>query len=225
LDTGGNNGPETNRRPHQAQQRRGSWCVHSNSPIRSLSDRGACCRSPTPKSTGSWPISSPVPWPAPEGAAVHPAPFEYAKQYLLTDAPVNENRQLLVGAYFTQEYALESAALFNPSMVWHPDQTNVPPGSKRFILSLRATGEGHVSSITFRSGVIDGDCKIVLDPTPRFVTTPDMEPNTEYDKSRFSACRAVSRARSNRPRRWWKSLHIRALQTAVRRCVASNVCA
>ncbi len=111
--------------------------------------------------------------------------FEYAQQFLLTDAPVSENRQLLIGAYFTQEYALESAALFNPSMIWHPDQTMVPPGSKRFILSLRATGEGHVSSITFRSGIIDRDCRIVLDPTPRFVTTPDMEPNTQYEKGLF----------------------------------------
>lgn len=111
--------------------------------------------------------------------------FEYAKQYLLTDAPVSEYRQLLIGAYFTQEYALESAALFNPSMVWHPDQTMLPEGSKRFILSLRATGEGHISSITFRSGIIDRDCRIVLDPTPRFVTTPDMEPNTQYEKGLF----------------------------------------
>ena len=111
--------------------------------------------------------------------------FDYARQYLLTDAPVSENRQLLIGAYFTQEYALESAALFNPSMVWHPDQTMLPDGSKRFILSLRATGEGHISSITFRSGVIDHDCRIVLDPTPRFVTTPDMETNTQYEKGLF----------------------------------------
>jgi len=111
--------------------------------------------------------------------------FEYARQYLLTDAPVSENRQLLIGAYFSQEYALESAALFNPSMVWAPDQSMMRPGSKRFIVSLRATGEGHVSSITFRSGVIDADCKIVLDPVPRFVTTPDMEPNSEYDKALF----------------------------------------
>src|SRR3954451_5536519 len=111
--------------------------------------------------------------------------FEYARQYLLTDAPVSENRQLLIGAYFTQEYALESAALFNPSMIWHPDQAGVPVGSKRFILSLRATGEGHVSSITFRSGIVDSKCEITLDPTPRFVTTPDMEPNTDYDKALF----------------------------------------
>jgi predicted GH43/DUF377 family glycosyl hydrolase len=111
--------------------------------------------------------------------------YDFARQYLLTDAAVSENRQLLIGAYFTQEYALESAALFNPSMVWHPDQTGLPQGSKRFILSLRATGEGHVSSITFRSGVIDQDCRITLDPTRRFVTTPDMEPNAEYDKGLF----------------------------------------
>jgi predicted GH43/DUF377 family glycosyl hydrolase len=111
--------------------------------------------------------------------------FEYARQFLLTDAPLSENRKLLLGGYFTQEYALESAALFNPSMVWHFDQSGVMEGAKRFILSLRATGEGHVSSITFRSGLIDRDCKIVLDPTPRFVTTPDMETTTQYEKVLF----------------------------------------
>jgi predicted GH43/DUF377 family glycosyl hydrolase len=111
--------------------------------------------------------------------------FNYARQFLLTDAPISENRQLLMGAYFTQEYALESAALFNPSIVWHKDQSNLPAGSKRFILSLRAIGEGHVSSITFRSGVLDRNNNITIDPTPRFVTTPDMEPNPEYDKQLF----------------------------------------
>jgi predicted GH43/DUF377 family glycosyl hydrolase len=112
--------------------------------------------------------------------------FEYARQYLLTDTPVSENRRLLIGGYFTQEYALESAALFNPSMVWHPDQTGVAADSRRFVLSLRATGEGHVSSITFRSGTVDSSCNISLDPTPRFVTTPDMEPNAEYEKALFT---------------------------------------
>lgn len=111
--------------------------------------------------------------------------FEYARQFLLTDAPLSENRKLLLGGYFTQEYALESAALFNPSMVWHFDQSGVAEGSKRFILSLRATGEGHVSSITFRSGTIDSNCGITLDPTPRFVTTPDMETSTQYEKVLF----------------------------------------
>jgi predicted GH43/DUF377 family glycosyl hydrolase len=111
--------------------------------------------------------------------------FEYARQFLLTDTPLSEKRQALIGAYFTQEYALESAALFNPSMVWHPDQSGVPDGSKRFILSLRATGEGHISSITFRSGTIDSNCKISLDSTPRFVTTPDMVANALYEKQLF----------------------------------------
>jgi hypothetical protein len=59
--------------------------------------------------------------------------FEQVRKHLLTDQPVDESRQLLIGAYFTQEYALESAALFNPSMVWHPDQAGLPDGSRRFV--------------------------------------------------------------------------------------------
>src|SRR5262249_61663495 len=86
--------------------------------------------------------------------------FEQVRKYLLTDQPVSENRRLLIGSYFTQEYALESAALFNPSMVWHPDQAGLPAGSRRFILSLRATGEGRLSSITVRPGVIAAENRI-----------------------------------------------------------------
>jgi predicted GH43/DUF377 family glycosyl hydrolase len=111
--------------------------------------------------------------------------FHQVKQYLLTDEAVSPNRQLLIGAYFTQEYALESAALFNPSLVWHPDQSGLPPGSRRFILSLRATGEGHISSITFRSGVIDAENQLRLDKTTRFVTAPEAVPNASYDKTLF----------------------------------------
>lgn len=111
--------------------------------------------------------------------------FDYAKQFLLTDAALSENRKLLIGGYFTQEYALESAALFNPSMVWHPDQSGLAEGSKRFVLSLRATGEGHISSITFRSGTVDNNCSIALDATPRFVTAPEMETNALYEKPLF----------------------------------------
>ena len=80
--------------------------------------------------------------------------FEQVKGYLPSDRPMSEERKLLIGSYFTSEYSLESAALFNPSIVPHPDQTNLPEGSIRVILSMRATGEGHVSSITFRSGVV-----------------------------------------------------------------------
>jgi predicted GH43/DUF377 family glycosyl hydrolase len=111
--------------------------------------------------------------------------FEQVKGHLLTDRSISEGRQLLIGSFFTQEYALESAALFNPSMVWHPDQSNLPEGSRRFILSLRATGEGHISSITFRSGVIDGDNRIRMDEPTRFVAAPALVPNSMYDKYLF----------------------------------------
>src|SRR6476660_1643735 len=111
--------------------------------------------------------------------------FEQVRKYLLTDLPLAESRRLLIGAYFTQEYALESAALFNPSMVWHPDQSDLPAGSRRFILSLRATGEGHISSITFRSGVIDAENRIRMDEPTRFVAAPDLVPNALYDKNLF----------------------------------------
>ena len=76
------------------------------------------------------------------------------EHHLEPGAPPSPERQLLIGAYFTHEYSPESAALFNPSIVPHPDQTGVPRGALRFILSLRATGEGHISSITFRTGTI-----------------------------------------------------------------------
>jgi len=111
--------------------------------------------------------------------------YEQVRHHLLTDQPLSKNRKLLIGAYFTQEYSLESAALFNPSIVWHPDQSNLPGGSRRFILSLRATGEGHVSSITFRSGIVDSDHNFRLDTPSRFVTTPEMIPNPSYEKRLF----------------------------------------
>jgi predicted GH43/DUF377 family glycosyl hydrolase len=111
--------------------------------------------------------------------------FEQVRKYLLTDRPLSEARRLLIGSYFTQEYALESAALFNPSMVWHPDQSGLPEGSRRFILSLRATGEGHISSITFRSGVIDAEDRVRMDEPTRFVTAPELVPNALYEKPLF----------------------------------------
>jgi len=78
----------------------------------------------------------------------------------------------LVGAYFMHEYSFEAAALFNPSIVPHPDQTGVEAGACRFIVSLRAVGEGHVSSLTFRSGTVAADGKITIDPTERLATLP-----------------------------------------------------
>ena len=111
--------------------------------------------------------------------------FESVRHHLLTDETLSEERRLLIGAYFTQEYSLESAALFNPSLVWHPDQSGLPKGSRRFVLSLRATGEGHISSITFRSGTVDAKNTIIVDPPTRFVTTPHVVPNPHYEKPLF----------------------------------------
>jgi predicted GH43/DUF377 family glycosyl hydrolase len=111
--------------------------------------------------------------------------YEHVQKHLLTDAPISDARRLLIGAYFTQEYSLESAALFNPSIVWHPDQSGLPAGSRRFILSLRATGEGHVSSLSFRSGVVDKNCNLQIAESSRFVTTPVVHADPHYEKDLF----------------------------------------
>jgi len=81
----------------------------------------------------------------------------------------------LIGAYFLHEYSFEAAALFNPSIVAHPDQSDAPEGGLRFILSLRAVGEGHVSSLTFRTGSIAANGEVVVDPTSRIATSPSIQ--------------------------------------------------
>ena len=78
----------------------------------------------------------------------------------------------LIGAYFLNEYSFEASALFNPSIVPHPDQSGAPKGGLRFILSLRAIGEGHVSSLTFRSGTFTADGSLTVDPTARLASSP-----------------------------------------------------
>jgi predicted GH43/DUF377 family glycosyl hydrolase len=78
----------------------------------------------------------------------------------------------LVGAYFLNEYSFEASALFNPSIVPHPDQSGAPNGGVRFIVSLRAIGEGHVSSLTFRTGTIAADGRLTVDPAARLASVP-----------------------------------------------------
>ena len=92
----------------------------------------------------------------------------------------------LIGSCFTLEYSPESAALFNPSMVRHPDQTGLTEGAVRFILSLRATGEGHISSITFRTGVLSAQQRISLSPTAAFVEEPEPIHDADYEKDIFA---------------------------------------
>ena len=78
--------------------------------------------------------------------------FEMVKHHISSAGEVSDGLRLLIGACFTMEYAIESTALFNPSMVPAIDQAGLPSGSVRFVMSLRATGEGHISSIVFRQG-------------------------------------------------------------------------
>ncbi|MCP5107316.1 MAG: response regulator [bacterium] len=94
-------------------------------------------------------------------------------------------RQLLIGSYFTMEYSIESAAFFNPSIVEDPDQTNLKTGQKRVIISFRATGEGHISSIVFKNGVIDKDNNIDYMPAGRLVDVPEIVKRHVYDKKVF----------------------------------------
>lgn len=94
-------------------------------------------------------------------------------------------RRLLVGAYFTMEYSIASAALFNPSIVKHRNQWNLPEGAVRFILSFRATGEGHVSCVVFRTGVITADHRVLVDPPAQFLHRVRTSPDWRYDKPLF----------------------------------------
>ena len=112
--------------------------------------------------------------------------FEQVNIYLEPGAQPSSERQMLIGAYFTHEYSPESAALFNPSAVPHPDQSGLPKGALRFILSLRATGEGHISSITFRTGVVGAHHRITLTPPVPYVTEPERVPNAAYVKGLFT---------------------------------------
>jgi len=113
------------------------------------------------------------------------ANYERVAPHVFTQRALSRARRLLIGALFSGEYALESAALFNPSIVPHPDQAGVPEGGLRFILSLRATGEGHISSIEFRTGLIAPDGGVALDPVSRFVTVPEVDPDPSYMKGPF----------------------------------------
>jgi predicted GH43/DUF377 family glycosyl hydrolase len=114
-------------------------------------------------------------------------------------------RRQLIGAYFTQEYALEAAALFNPSMVAHPDQSGCKPGEARFVMSLRAVGEGHLSSIEFRTGTINAESQLSLDPPGRFLDTGLPQP-VPYNRELFQGKLSDLAAEDENARFLWKLL-------------------
>src|SRR5690349_394184 len=101
------------------------------------------------------------------------------EEALLAHPAFTADQRRLVGAYFLHEYSFEAAALFNPSIVAHPDQTGAPEGGVRFILSLRAVGEGHVSSLTFRSGSLTAEGSVTIDPSARLAAVPIVSARTE----------------------------------------------
>ncbi len=111
--------------------------------------------------------------------------YAHIRGSLPHEESLSDARRLYLGALFSGEYALESAALFNPSIVPHPDQTGTAPDALRFILSLRATGEGHISSIEFRTGMIAADGAVTVDIPPRHVTAPDLNPDPTFRRSAF----------------------------------------
>jgi predicted GH43/DUF377 family glycosyl hydrolase len=111
--------------------------------------------------------------------------FERISENVPKRLTLTAEQRLLLGAYFTSEYSVEAAALFNPSVVPHPDQKGVAKGSLRFIMSFRATGEGHLSSIEFRSGIIDENYDIYFDPVSQYVATPELHTDPIYHRLHF----------------------------------------
>ena len=112
--------------------------------------------------------------------------LDQVRPWMRAGQELSSERRLLLGAYFTHEYSLEAAALFNPSIVPHPDQSDLPAGALRFILSLRSTGEGHISSITFRTGCLDAQGAIDVQVPARYSLEPTQVPNASYDKALFA---------------------------------------
>jgi predicted GH43/DUF377 family glycosyl hydrolase len=103
------------------------------------------------------------------------------------EGTLSRERRLLIGAYFTNEYSVEGAALFNPSIVPAPDQAGMRPGEQRFVMSLRAVGEGHISSIEFRTGMIDASSNVTFDSLGTRLVTGNRTPPDYYDKRQFRA--------------------------------------
>jgi predicted GH43/DUF377 family glycosyl hydrolase len=113
--------------------------------------------------------------------------FEMVAHHIADAASVSGERRLLIGAYFTHEYSVEAAALFNPSIVQAPDQRGVAAGSKRFLMSLRAVGEGHLSSIEFRSGMLDAHGGVTMDAAGARLVGGRRTGSDHFNKRHFNA--------------------------------------
>lgn len=113
------------------------------------------------------------------------ANYNEVKRFVPENSQMSNNRRALLGAYFSSEYSIQAAAFFNPSIVPHPDQSGVAQGCMRFILSFRSVGEGHISSIEFRSGIVDENCDFVFDKVSCYAERANISSNPVYDKATF----------------------------------------
>jgi hypothetical protein len=111
--------------------------------------------------------------------------FDHLRKIVSIEHKLSEQRQLLIGSYFLSEFAVESAALFNPSIVADPNQQGLPSGALRFVLSLRATGDGSISSIVFRTGIIHANHRIEVMAATGDIVEPNQVPHNVYHKALF----------------------------------------
>ena len=111
--------------------------------------------------------------------------YNAIKKYVPNNGLLSKEQKLLIGAYFTMEYSVESAAIFNPCIMLHPDQSRLGDQDVRFIMSFRVTGEGHISSIEFRSGILDKKNDVLLDPISTYVEIPEIHTDKLYNKHLF----------------------------------------
>jgi len=111
--------------------------------------------------------------------------FQQVSRFIPSGHKLSDKKRLLIGAYFTHEYSIQSAAFFNPSIVPHPDQSGLGEGELRFVMSFRSTGEGHISSIEFRSGILKQDNSTLFDPVSGYVERADIVKNPKYYLKNF----------------------------------------
>jgi len=111
--------------------------------------------------------------------------YQNVEMLIPNQSHLSEARKLLIGSYFTHEYSIEAAGFFNPSIVVHPNQRKIKQGEIRFILSFRATGEGHISSIEFRSGKLDKYNHMFMEPSSHHCETPEIIMKANYEKTFF----------------------------------------
>ena len=103
----------------------------------------------------------------------------------VNEEDLSPTQKSLIGSYFTMEYSIESAAFFNPSVVEDPDQSEIRADEKRVIFSFRATGEGHISSVVFRAGILDKNNNLTIEPVGKMLAEADVIKRHVYDKKSF----------------------------------------